>query len=104
MVPGTQNSASTVTTTSLSVLVFFVRQRQFGWARTVVPGLALIGFGTITYFALSNFSAITGTNSVIINGLPLLHLLTIVVAVGVALYARKNRRDAYANMGRALVG
>jgi hypothetical protein len=40
---------------------------------------------------------------VIINGLPLLHLATIVVAIGVALYARKNRQDTYANMGRTLV-
>ncbi|MBY4128258.1 APC family permease [Rhodococcus fascians] len=92
-----------ITTTSLAVLVFFARQREFGWARTVAPALALIGFGTITYFALSNFPAITGTDSVIINGLPLLHLLTMVVGVGVALYARKNRQETYANMGRTLV-
>ncbi|MBY6537922.1 APC family permease [Rhodococcus sp. BP-349] len=92
-----------ITTTSLAVLVFFARQRQFGWARTVAPTLALIGFGTITYFALSNFPAITGTDSAIINGLPLLHVVTIVVAIGVALHARRNRPESYANMGRTLV-
>lgn len=92
-----------ITATSLSVVVFFARQGKFGWGHTVAPGLALIGFGTITYFALSNFSAITGTNSAIINGLPLLHLVTTVVAIGVALYARRNRPDSYANMGRTLV-
>ena len=57
-----------ITTTSLAVLVFFARQGIFGWAQTVAPGLSLIGFGAITYFALSNFPAITGTDSAIING------------------------------------
>lgn len=92
-----------ITTTSLAVLVFFARQGIFGWAQTVAPGLSLIGFGAITYFALSNFTAITGTDSTIINRLPYLHLLTIVVAVAVALRARQGRPDAYANMGRTLV-
>ncbi|MDZ5621140.1 APC family permease [Nocardioides sp. HM23] len=92
-----------ITTTSLAVLVFFARQGIFGWAQTVAPGLSLIGFGAITYFALSNFPAITGTDSAIINRLPYLHLLTVVVALVVALRARRERPDAYANMGRTLV-
>ncbi|GCD88589.1 APC family permease [Nocardioides sp. LS1] len=92
-----------ITTTSLAVLVFFARQGVFGWAQTVAPGLSLIGFGAITYFALSNFTAITGTDSRIINGLPYLHLLTIVVAVAVAMRARRARPETYSNMGRTLV-
>lgn len=92
-----------ITTTSLAVVVFFARQGVFGWAQTVAPGLSLIGFGAITYFALSNFTAITGTDSKIINGLPYLHLLTIVVAVAVAMRARQERPETYSNMGRTLV-
>jgi amino acid transporter len=92
-----------ITTTSLAVLVYFARQGIYGWAQTVAPGLSLIGFGAITYFALTNFTAITGTDSKVINGLPYLHLLTIVVAVAVALRARQERPETYANMGRTLV-
>jgi amino acid transporter len=92
-----------ITTTSLAVLVYFARQGIYGWAQTVAPGLSLIGFGAITYFALTNFTAITGTDSKVINGLPYLHLLTIVVAVAVALRARRERPETYANMGRTLV-
>lgn len=92
-----------ITTTSLAVLVFFARQGVYGWAQTVAPGLSLIGFGAITYFALSNFTAITGTDSTIINSMPYLHLLTVVVAVAVAMRSRQGRPEAYANMGRTLV-
>ncbi|WP_456696198.1 APC family permease [Aeromicrobium sp. P5_D10] len=92
-----------ITTTSLAVLVYFARQGIYGWAQTVAPGLSLIGFGAITYFALSNFTAITGTDSKIINAMPYLHLLTIVVAIAVALRARQARPETYANMGRTLV-
>ncbi|KAA1380629.1 APC family permease [Aeromicrobium fastidiosum] len=92
-----------ITTTSLAVLVFFARQGIYGWAQTVAPGLSLIGFGTITYFALSNFPAITGTDSVIINRMPYLHVLTVVIAIAVALRARSERPETYANMGRTLV-
>ena len=92
-----------ITATSLAVLVFFARQGTFGLAQTVAPGLSLIGFGAITWFALSNFTAITGTDSAIINGLPYLHLLTIVVAIAVAMRARQAQPETYANMGRTLV-
>ena len=52
---------------------------------------------------MTNFIAITGTDSAIINGLPYLHLVTIVVAIAVALRARQERPEIYANMGRTLV-
>ncbi|MUL81938.1 MULTISPECIES: APC family permease [unclassified Mycolicibacterium] len=92
-----------ITTTSLAVVVFFARQGSFGWAYTVAPGLAMIGFGAITYFALSNFKLITGTDSTVINSLPYLHILTVVVAFAVALHARKARPEVYQNMGWTLV-
>jgi len=63
----------------------------------------MIGFGAVTYFALSNFPAITGTTSPVINGLPLLHIVTVAVALLVALRARSTRPEAYRNMGRTLV-
>lgn len=92
-----------ITATSLAVIVFFARQKLFGWAYTVAPALAMIGFGAVTYFALSNFPAITGTTSPVINGLPLLHIVTVAVALLVALRARSTRPEAYRNMGRTLV-
>jgi amino acid transporter len=92
-----------ITSTSLAVIVFFARSGKFGWAYTVAPGVALLGFGAVTYFALTNFSAITGTDSPVINGLPYFHVLTVLVAIAVALHARSARPDVYLKMGRTLV-
>ena len=92
-----------ITATSLAVLLFFAKQGMFGLTYTVAPALSLIGFATITWFAMTNFIAITGTDSAIINGLPYLHLVIIVVAIAVALRARQERPEIYANMGRTLV-
>lgn len=88
-----------ITVTSLSVLVFFLRRRQFGWRYTVAPALATLGIGTATTLALVNYDAITGTTSVVINSLPWLHLVVIAVALAIVLWARSRRPERYARMG-----
>jgi amino acid transporter len=92
-----------ITTTSLAVVVFFVRRGQFGWGYTVAPVLAMIGFGAVTWFALTNFPAITGTDSKVINNLPYLHLVTVVLALVVAFRARSERPEVYRSMGSTLI-
>jgi amino acid transporter len=88
-----------VTATSAAVAVFFWRRRQIGWRYTVAPVLATVGLGIATFFALKNYESITGTSSTVINSLPWIHLLTIVVAVALALSARRLRPHAYESMG-----
>lgn len=90
---------SLITVTSFAVLVFFLRRRQFGWRYTVAPALATVGMAAATTLALTNYAAITGTESALINSLPWLHLVVIVVAVGMALWVRARDPRRYAAMG-----
>ncbi|GAA0526199.1 APC family permease [Paractinoplanes ferrugineus] len=88
-----------ITATSLAVLIFFLRRRQYGWGYTVAPALATLGVGAATVLALSNYEAITGTTSTLINSLPWLHLVVIVAALAIGLWARSRRPARYAAMG-----
>lgn len=94
---------SLITVTSLAVFVFFLRRKQYGWKYTVAPALATIGVGTATTLALSNYEAITGTTSTIINSLPWIHLVVIAVAVALGLWTRARRPDVYLTMGATRV-
>jgi amino acid transporter len=89
--------------TSVAVVAFFWRRREYGWARTVAPALAAVLLGTATVLALLNYDAITGTSSRVINFMPALHIGTIAVAVAVALRARRHRPETYRNMGQARI-
>ncbi|MBL7258586.1 APC family permease [Paractinoplanes lichenicola] len=90
---------SLITVTSLAVFVFFVRRKQYGWRFTVAPALATLGVGSATVLALSNYEAITGTTSTVINSLPWVHLVVIAVAVGLGLWARSRQPARYESMG-----
>jgi amino acid transporter len=92
-----------VTLTSLSVLVFFARQRKFGWSRTAAPALATCGLGTATVLSLVNYDVITGTTSAVINNLPWLLVVVIAIAAGVGLWTRARRPERYAAMGSTRV-
>lgn len=85
--------------TALAVLVFFSRRRQFSWALTIAPALAALGLGWATFTALTNFSALTGTSSAVVNNLWWIVLVAAVIGVGVALHARSSRPEVYAVMG-----
>jgi len=89
--------------TSLAVLVFFWRRGQRGWANTVAPAIGILLLGSATVLALVNYDAITGSRSTLINSLPVLHLVVIIVAVGVAVHAKKHRPAAYQSMGRTQI-
>jgi amino acid transporter len=89
--------------TSLAVLVFFWRRGRRGWAHTVAPAAATLLLGSATVLALVNYDAITGSSLTLINSLPVLHLVVIIVAVGVAIRAKKSRPAAYRDMGRTQV-
>ncbi len=89
-----------ITATSAAVFVFFRRRGETGWVRTVAPALATVALGAATVLALVNYESITGTTSTVINSLPWLHVVTVVVAVAVALRARTGRPADYARMGQ----
>ena len=92
-----------ITATSLSVLVFFWKRGQRGFAYTVAPALATLGLGAATVLALVNYEAITGTTSGLINNLPWLHLVTLALGIGIALRARSRRPEQYQGMGHTRI-
>ncbi|HEY4281353.1 MAG TPA: APC family permease [Conexibacter sp.] len=89
--------------TSLAVLAFFWRRGERGWAVTVAPALAAAGIAAATVLALVNYPSLTGSTSAVINKLPWLHLITIAAGIGVALWMRAKRPDAYRAMGTTRV-
>ncbi|MFE7317613.1 hypothetical protein ACFU7T_31585 [Streptomyces sp. NPDC057555] len=56
---------------------------------------ALVGLGTAIVLALLNYSRLTGTHSVAVNGLTVLIPLTALVGAGRALWLRAHRPGAY---------
>lgn len=94
---------SLLAVTSLAVLVFFWRRGRRGWAHTVAPAAGTLLLGSATALALINYNAITGSSLALINSLPVLHLVLIIVAIGVAIRAKKRRPEIYHGMGRTQV-
>ncbi|WP_259312505.1 hypothetical protein [Capillimicrobium parvum] len=90
-------------TTSLAVAVFFWRRGERRLAYTLAPAAAAVALAVATVLALANYPSLTGSTSDVINNLPYLHIVTIVVGVAVALYAKRNRPQAYARMGSARI-
>lgn len=88
-----------ITLTSLSVVVFFAKRKQFGLKYTVAPALGTLGVGTALVLALTNYDAITGTTSRTVNSLPWLLLAVVVFAVSFALWTRRFDPDRYKRMG-----
>jgi amino acid transporter len=94
---------SLLTTTSLAVFAYFRRRGETGWTRQAAPAAASLLLAAALVLALLNYDAITGTSSQIINLMPVIHLVVITVAVGVALHARTHRPDDYRGMGQARI-
>ena len=92
-----------ITFTSLAVVVFFIRRRQFGWRYTVAPALGTLGVGTALVLALTNYSDMTGTTSPIINSLPWVLLPVIAIAVAIGLRARSRDPERYKQMGQTRI-
>ncbi|MFI0354202.1 APC family permease [Actinomadura sp. 9N407] len=92
-----------LTLTSLSVAIFFYRQGQITVAHVGIPVLAALLLGACTAAVLHNYSALSGSNSWVINGMPLIFLPVALVGVGVALWLRGRDRQRYDVMGSSRV-
>ncbi|WP_329614313.1 APC family permease [Streptomyces brevispora] len=84
-------------TTALAVIGYFRRHAGGHWWRTALaPALAALGLYTAVVLITVNFSKLTGLDSPLVNGLPV--VLAAVVAGGVCygLWLRTKRPDLYA--------
>jgi len=88
-----------ITATSLSIPLFFARRGEFSFGKTLAPLLGGLIIAVVTYLSLDNYSALTGTDLVIVNSLPLLFILFITMGVVHGAYLRRHRPDIYARVG-----
>ena len=88
-----------LTTTSLSVPIFFARRGEMSPGKTVAPFVGGVLIAIATYLSLANYSTLTGTTLRIVNDLPFLFLPLAVGGVVHGLYLRTRRPDLYARVG-----
>ncbi|MEP7349923.1 MAG: APC family permease [Sphingorhabdus sp.] len=92
-----------LTATSLSIPLYFARRGEFSFGKTVAPLVAGLIIAVITYLSLANYSALTGTNLVVVNRLPLIFLLFVAIGLLHGLYLRKYRPEIHARVGSTQV-
>jgi len=92
-----------LTVTSLSVSVFFARRSQYSAAKTVAPLVAGVLLVVATYLALANYSALTGTDSAIVNNLPFLFLGVVIFGWLHGRWLKAYRPTTYAKAGSTRV-
>ncbi len=88
-----------LTTTSLSIPIFFARRGEYSWGKTAAPLTGGLLIAAITYLSLSNYSALTGTDLAIVNNLPFLFIPIILLGLIHGFYLRKRKPAAYARVG-----
>ncbi|NUV66437.1 APC family permease [Streptomyces sp. CAI-121] len=94
---GTLAVVSVQAVTALAALVFFWRRTDRHWfTGLVAPLLGFIGLGTGIALATGNYATLTGSNSAVVNAIPLTLVLVIGTGITVALRLRRRRPEVYA--------
>ncbi|MDR7127425.1 amino acid transporter [Pseudorhodobacter sp. 4114] len=89
--------------TALGIPVFFARRGVYGWATTVAPGLGGVAIASATYMAATNYAALTGVDSPLVNRLPVILVVASVVGIVQALWLKFNRAQAYEKIGASRI-
>lgn len=89
--------------TSLSIPLYFVRRGEISVGTVWAPLIAGIIITVITYLSLANYSALTGTDLVIVNSLPIIFLILIAAGLLHGFWLRRNRPQIYAHVGSTQV-
>lgn len=89
--------------TALGIPIFFARRGEYGLATTLAPtigGLTIVG---ATWLAVTNFTALTGVDSPVVNSLPWALAVVAVIGLAQALWMRAKRPQAYERIGASRV-
>ncbi|MEO7079270.1 MAG: APC family permease, partial [Rhodococcus sp. (in: high G+C Gram-positive bacteria)] len=87
---------------ALSVVVFFWTRPDRSMVRTVIaPGIGFIGLTTGLILAGTHYSTLTGSDSVVVNAIPVVLILAAIAGVLVALRIRRRDAEAYAGIAAA---
>lgn len=92
-----------LTVASVSIAVFFYRKGVRRITTIVVPLLAALLLAACAVAGLTNFAALTGTDSPLVNNLIWLYVPFVAAGIGVALYVKRHRPDTYAVLGTTRV-
>lgn len=92
-----------LTTTSFSICVFFIRRGEYSLAKTGAPLLAGLLLAIATCLSLANYSALTGTDSVLVNNLPFLFLVVVISGYLHGSWLKRNRPSVYLKVGSTRV-
>lgn len=90
-------------TTSLAIPIYFARRGEITIGKVWAPLIAGIIIAVITYLSLANYSALTGTDIVVINSLPLIFIALIAAGLLHGAWLRRNRPQVYAAVGSTRV-
>jgi amino acid transporter len=92
-----------IATTSVSVVVFFLRTRNDEnlWRRLIAPALASVALLVVVYLALSNFATLLGVAPYdpLRWLIPVIYLVVAVLGIGWGLTLRSRRPEVYATIG-----
>lgn len=86
---------------ALSVVAFFWRREDRSVLRTIIaPGIGFIGLATGLVLAGTHYSTLTGSNSAVVNAIPVVLVLAALAGIVVALGIRRRDPEVYAGIAR----
>jgi amino acid transporter len=85
---------------SIAAIVYFVRKPadRHWWRTATAPALSVAGLGAATVLVLGHYKYLTGTTSVVVNGLPWLILVALAAGMTRALWLRTRTCGRWAAM------
>ena len=90
-------------TVAVSVIAFFrKRGDRRVWSTVVAPGIAAVALAVVVVLALSNYSILSGTDSLIINSTPWILPIVVAAGLGYGWWLRHNRPEVYAGIAEGV--
>lgn len=88
---------------SVAVIAFFWRNGRGVslWRRLIAPALSAIGLAVSFGLMAANLALVSGSNSLIVQGFPLILLAIALGGSGFALWLKRNRPKVYSHLGQA---
>ncbi|MGV8873425.1 MAG: APC family permease [Rhodococcus sp. (in: high G+C Gram-positive bacteria)] len=87
---------------ALAVVVFFIGHPDRSlWRTGIAPGIGFVGFMTGLVLAGTNYSTLTGSDSAIVNAIPVVLILAAILGVLVALRIRRTDSTTYEGIAAA---
>ncbi|MEJ5902409.1 APC family permease [Ochrobactrum teleogrylli] len=89
--------------TALGIPVFFAKRGTYGLTTTLAPALGGIAIAAATWLAVTNYEALTGIDSPLVNALPWGLVIVAIAGFLQALWLRSKRPEAYQKIGASRI-